>query len=73
MRRVPGGPDVIPVAHLRQMAAYAAVLRGVFPDRRVRASLLYTSGPVLFTLGDAVLAAHKPDFSDAQPKLTGDG
>ena len=54
-RRVPSSEGVIPEQHLRQMAAYAAVLRGVFPGREVRASLVYTSEPRVF-----VLAADGP-------------
>ena len=68
-RRVPDGLDGIPVAHLRQMAAYAAVVQGIFPDRTVRASLLYSEGPVLHRLPDALLVAHKPGFAGQQDKL----
>ncbi len=59
-RRVPATPVDIPPAHLRQMAAYRAALRVVFPARPVRAALLYTSGPKLHALDDAVLDAHAP-------------
>ena len=59
-RRVPTRADAVPEYHLRQMAAYRDVLRAIFPDRPVRASLLYTEGPVLHELDDAVLDAHRP-------------
>ncbi len=59
-RRVPRAAAEIPPAHLRQMAAYRAALRVVFPDRPVRAALLYTSGPALHALDDALLDAHAP-------------
>ena len=72
-RRVPAGVDAIPAHHLRQMAAYAAVLRGVFPDRPVRAALLYTSGPTLFVLDDALLAEHKPGLVPTQPIFADEG
>lgn len=68
-RRVPEGLDAIPIAHLRQMAAYAAVVKGIFPGRTVRASLLYSEGPVLHRLPDVLLAAHKPGFAGQQDKL----
>lgn len=58
--RAPSCDNEIPVAHLRQMAAYAAALRTIFKDKTVEASLLYTAGPALFTLSDAQLAPHKP-------------
>ncbi|CAM3237501.1 DNA 3'-5' helicase [Sphingomonas antarctica] len=68
-RRVPATLDAIPGYHLSQMAAYRDVLRAVFPGRQVRASLLYTEGPVLHTLDDMLLDAHKPDFTAQQQSL----
>ena len=59
-RRAPATLDEVPRFHLRQMAAYVAALEVLFPGRAVEAALLYTSGPVLFTLPPALLAAHKP-------------
>jgi ATP-dependent helicase/nuclease subunit A len=59
-RRAPTRVADIPPAHLRQMAAYRAALRIVFPDRPIRAALLYTSGPTLHALDDALLDAHAP-------------
>ena len=68
-RRVPGMPDAIPDYHLKQMSAYRDVLRAVFPGKPVRASLLYTEGPILHALDDALLDAHKPDFTAEQQSL----
>ncbi|WP_425229780.1 double-strand break repair helicase AddA [Sphingomonas sp.] len=65
-RRVPASLDEVPPYHLRQMAAYAAALRVIFPDKAVEAALLYTGGPVLFVLPDAVLDAHKPHLTAAE-------
>ena len=59
-RRVPEAPADIPVPHLRQMAAYAAALRAIFPERRIEAALLYTSGPVLHALPAETLARFAP-------------
>jgi ATP-dependent helicase/nuclease subunit A len=72
-RRVPSSVSDIPVQHIKQMAAYAAVLAGIFPDRDVRASLLYSEGPVLHRLPPEALALHKPSFSAAQDNLVTDG
>ncbi len=69
-RRAPQSVDAIPPTHLRQMAAYAAVLQTIFPQHRVRAILLYTSGPTVFTLDAAQLAAHKPSFQLEQQVLS---
>ena len=59
-RRVPPAPDACPIPHLRQMAAYHALLSAIFPDKRVSAALLYTAGPVMHMLSDDLLIAHKP-------------
>jgi ATP-dependent helicase/nuclease subunit A len=49
-RGVPADLAGIPPAHRAQLEAYAEALRVIFPGRRVEASLLYTSGPLLITL-----------------------
>ncbi len=59
-RAPPAGLDSIPTAHLRQMAAYRAALRIIFPDRPVAAALLYTAAPVLHALPDALLDLYAP-------------
>ncbi|KKW92619.1 double-strand break repair helicase AddA [Sphingobium chungbukense] len=59
----------VPLAHVRQMAAYAAALQVIFPGHRVEASLLYTAAPRLIILPPELLAHHKPGFSSAQENL----
>ncbi len=49
-RQPPAEPGAIPPAYLRQMAAYRAVLRQIYPDRTVRCALLWTDGPRLVEL-----------------------
>ena len=68
-RFVPRTADALPVSHLRQMAAYAALLAQIFPDRPVRAALLYTHGPSLIDLPPDLLARHKPDLAWQQEVL----
>jgi ATP-dependent helicase/nuclease subunit A len=56
-------PDVAEAAHpshLKQMAAYRAVLRSAFPGRTVVAALVYTAAPKLLLLPDKLLDAHAP-------------
>ena len=65
-RRAPASLAEIPPYHLRQMAAYAAALRVIFPGRTIEAALLYTAGPVLFDLPEPLLDAHKPGFAGAE-------
>ncbi|HMG46142.1 MAG TPA: double-strand break repair helicase AddA [Allosphingosinicella sp.] len=59
-RRAPATLADIPAAHLRQMAAYRAALRVIFPGRPVEAALLYTAAPILHALPEALLDAHIP-------------
>ncbi len=59
-RRIPSGVADVPLAHVRQMAAYAAALAVIFPGRPIRVGLLYTSGPTFIELPEDLLAAHKP-------------
>ena len=68
-RRAPGGIDDVPAFHLAQMAGYAAALEVIFPGRRVSVALLYTAGPRLITVPDALLAAHKPGYRDREQSL----
>ncbi len=63
---VPATVAAIGAGYMRQMAAYVATLRVIFPDHRVEAALLFTSGPRLFDLSDTDLAPHKPDFAAAK-------
>jgi ATP-dependent helicase/nuclease subunit A len=48
-------PDQPPVAYLRQMAAYRAVLACLYPGRTVHAALLWTDGPVWMPLDGRML------------------
>ncbi|HEX8263581.1 MAG TPA: PD-(D/E)XK nuclease family protein, partial [Allosphingosinicella sp.] len=66
-RRAPATLDEIPVAHLRQMAAYVEALGTIFPGRRIEAKLLYTAAPVLFDLPAALLERHRPTLEPAGP------
>ena len=43
-------------AYLAQMAVYVAVLREVFPDRRVEAALVWTDGPKLMPVPEKVIS-----------------
>jgi ATP-dependent helicase/nuclease subunit A len=47
-------------AYWRQMAAYRALLRQLYPGRPVRCFLLWTDGPRLMQLSDEGLAARLP-------------
>ncbi len=68
-RRPPASAADIPLATLRQMAAYVAALEAIYPAREVRAGVLYTHAPVLFALDPQELAAHKQALQSAQQSL----
>ena len=72
-RRVPDSVASVSEHHKAQMGAYAALLAQIFPDHRVQAALLYTTGPSLIALPDDVVAAYKPGYRDLQDKLAGAG
>jgi ATP-dependent helicase/nuclease subunit A len=59
-RAPPEVPEATPVAYLRQMAAYRAVLRGAFPGRAVSCALVWTVGARVMPLPDSLLDGHLP-------------
>lgn len=72
-RRVPSALDEVPLAHVKQMAAYAAALAEIFPGRTQRVSLLYTAGPRLIDIPSAIMEPHKPRLELPQDKLGSTG
>ena len=65
-RRPPSSLDEVPVAILRQMAAYAAALQATYPGRRIEAALLYTQVPMLLEIPAALIDTHKQALDLAQ-------
>ena len=59
-RPPPSQPGDVALAYLRQMAAYRALLRRIFPEKRVVCALLWTDGPAWMPLDDTVLDAAEP-------------
>ncbi len=57
-RTPPDRAEDVPVMYLRQMAAYRAVLRLLYPDRPVTCVLIWTDGPCVMELPAALLDAH---------------
>jgi ATP-dependent helicase/nuclease subunit A len=53
----------VPPAYLAQMALYRAAAEAVFPGRRIVCGLLFTDGPLLLRLSDAVLDAQLGDIA----------
>ncbi len=59
-RPPPREENEVPRVYLRQMAAYRALLRRIWPDCDVRCALLWTDGPFLMPLSDELLDRHAP-------------
>lgn len=59
-RHTPRTVAATPVLYLRQMAAYRALLQGLYPDKPVRCVLVWTEGPRADVLPDALLDLHAP-------------
>lgn len=63
-RPPPARVEDVASLYLRQMAAYRAVLRAVFPGRAVKCALVWTYAARLMELPDPVLDAHAPDAGE---------
>lgn len=59
-RPSPRHPDEVPRAYLQQLAAYALLLRGLYPDRTLRCYLLWTEQARLMHISDDRLAQANP-------------
>jgi ATP-dependent helicase/nuclease subunit A len=53
--RPPENPETIDPSYLHQLAGYRAAIRLVFPDKKVRAALLWTEIPSLMEVADDFL------------------
>jgi ATP-dependent helicase/nuclease subunit A len=54
-RPPPRRPEEVPAAYVRQLALYRAVLRRIYPDRPVRAALIWTEVPDLMEISAQML------------------
>ncbi len=59
-RTPPAAVADTPILYRRQMALYRAVLRAVFPDRRVICALVWTRDARVVILPDEILDQHEP-------------
>ncbi len=57
-RPPPASVDEVSTVYLAQMALYRAALAKIFPGRRIAAALVWTEGPRLMPLPDALLDAE---------------
>ena len=64
-RQPPADVARTPVLYLRQMAAYRALLRAVFPALPIRCALVWTETAAVAMLPDDLLDAHRPGLINA--------
>jgi len=70
-RRPPAGLRDVPLATVKQMAAYAAALGAIYPGRRVEAAVLYTQTPLLVPIPPELLAEHKAALAAPEESFAG--
>lgn len=70
-RRPPASIAAVPMAYIRQMAAYVAALEVIHPGLQVEAALLYTHTPELFALPTDLIAAQKLRLAGVQESFAG--
>lgn len=63
--RVPDKAEDIAIPYLKQMARYVAALQKIFPQRKIKAALLYSYAPKLIEIPDALIEQYKPGFDRA--------
>ncbi|MEM1052640.1 MAG: double-strand break repair helicase AddA [Pseudomonadota bacterium] len=68
-RRPPRTLHEVPKSTLTQMAAYVAALQAIYPDRVIRAAILYTHAPILLDIPQDTLTAHKRSLGQEQDKF----
>ncbi len=66
-RRPPDDPASTPIAYLRQMAAYRAVLQAIRPGSPVECTLVWTATGSVMALPDALLDRHAPAAGEHAP------
>ena len=70
---VPDHPDATPEGLLRQMAAYRAALRAIWPDFPVEVAILWTRTRSLMTLPDALMDRVMTELTTGTARARGNG
>ena len=64
---VPRQIENVPPPYIAQLALYRALLRRVYPDKTVRAALIFTNGPALMAIPEAAMDAALRQILTKQP------
>lgn len=70
-RPPPARPEEVAPAYIAQLAAYRLALAPIFPCRKVRAALLWTDGPKLMEIPEAMLDAAECHLMQGGANLDG--
>jgi ATP-dependent helicase/nuclease subunit A len=54
---VPAGVEAVPAAYITQLALYRAVLTSLYPQKTVRAALIFSNAPLLIEIPASAMAA----------------
>jgi ATP-dependent helicase/nuclease subunit A len=65
-RAVPADLGMVPKEHIGQLAAYSAVLARLYPQKTVRAALIFTSGPKLIEVSAATMQSALAEIARAR-------
>jgi ATP-dependent helicase/nuclease subunit A len=57
-RQVPARAEEAPAAYLAQLSAYRRLLARIYPDKAIRAVLVWTAGPAVMEVSAALLDSH---------------
>ena len=71
-RPVPAGLAEVVPAYLRQLALYRLAMRDVWPDKRLRAGLLFTAGPAWLEVPEEMLENRLPNMDRIDTDLLED-
>ncbi len=66
-REVPASVETCNPVYLRQMAAYRAALRKIYPGRPLRLALLWTAAPALMEIPDHIMDSMADQLSVSRP------
>ncbi len=69
-RPPPKSVEAVPFAYRAQLALYRQLLAPLYPGRDVEAALLFTEGPFLLPLPDAILGDALSTLENSQGKVT---
>jgi ATP-dependent helicase/nuclease subunit A len=68
-RPPPSEPGQVALGYIAQLAAYRLTLRGLFPDRELRAAIVWTDGPKLMEIPSTLLDDAERRILAPRPSL----